>query len=577
MTTTERTSTTASTPGQNGTGNAHLSPTPTAGDRAATGAGAASNELPQRLILLCDGTWENRLMVSSEFKSGTNTSEPLSGQYYTNVAILNMAIPTISKPDENGQKWRQICYYISGIGAGQLSLLAKAFTGATGAGVSDKLQQAYGFLCDNYQAGDEILLFGFSRGAYTARAIAGFINWGGIFQKASNCTRNNSGSGQDAPNVINEAVFFNEIFEAYEKRDPKNPESIKNAAQLMYDRLGRWPSEGADDIATVTTTSANLSKSGALKNGEITVPPYIKVVGVWDTVGALGIPGFFQEAKLYSFLDAGLSSNVQYAFQALALAEDRKDFLPTLWYKPFPSQQDEVDQKRRANQVLKQMWFNGCHGDVGGGEGNHGLSDITLAWMVAQLLEGGGGKQSLLDVNLDVLRSMQDQRKKWAMQLPNTSRAAVTFQETRDVKAKPEDQQPKDVVWKNNVYTGLTNEHIHHSVVISNILTPNSPQFRELKSKNPGLLLQLWKEASDPNSLLETEKQLAWQNAKESTPKKSPPGLIVSTILKTIAAVTTLGATIVADVVNLRIIPKDEQANLKVVSAEWARKKLRGE
>lgn len=355
--------------------------------------------------------------------------------------------------------------------------------------------------------------------------------------------------------------------------------------------MGRWPSEGADDTVTIQglsgksqdistpTTPIERSESGGLKNDEITIPPPIKVVGVWDTVGALGIPGFFQESKLFSFLDPGLSSNVQFAFQALALAEDRKDFLPTLWYRPWPSQIPENDHQRK-NQILRQMWFCGSHGDVGGGDGDHGLSDIALAWMVAQLTDttSGSGEAPLLEVNLDVLKSLQDRRKQWARQLPNTSRSPFTFQATRDVKAKPEDQEPKEVVWKNNVYTGCTNEQIHHSVVLSGRFSPDSPQFRDLKAKSPDLLALLWRQASDPESLSATEKALRWTDEQVKPPPQSkPPNVVFRVVLKTLKLVSNVSATVIADVINLRIISSDEQVNLKAVVAEWADKKLKGE
>lgn len=394
-------------------------------------------------------------------------------------------------------------------------------------------------------------------------------------------------------NVINEAVFFNEIFDAYEKRVPGDEDSIKKAAQVLYDKLGRWPSDGSDDTVTIkanvlaaaeSTSKVNIdaiqrAESGGLKNDQVTVPPPIRVVGVWDTVGALGIPGFFQESKLYSFLDPGLSSNVQYAFQALALGEDRKDFLPTLWYRPYPSQIPANDL-RRKDQVLKQTWFCGAHGDVGGGNGEHGLSDIALAWMVAQLMDTQPASTGapLLEINLDVLRSLQDRRKQWGKQLTNPSRSCFTFQETRDVKAKPEDQEPKDIVWKNNVYTGLTNEAIHHSVVVSQLYTPASPQFQALKDKSPELLTKLWDQAADPNSLSATEKALRWSDdAVKAPPTKKGPNVVFRVVLESVKVVSTFSATVCADVINLRIIPRDEQANLKVVLAEWADKKLRGE
>lgn len=88
------------------------------------------------------------------------------------------------------------------------------------------------------------------------------------------------------------------------------------------------------------------------------IPPPIKVVGVWDTVGALGVPGTFLSpdfSRYYSFFDPILAPDVEYAFHALSLGEDRKDFLPTLWYTPPADQEMETDAKKRESQVMKQV------------------------------------------------------------------------------------------------------------------------------------------------------------------------------------------------------------------------------
>lgn len=133
-------------------------------------------------------------------------------------------------------------------------------------------------------------------------------------------------------------------------------------------------------------------------------------------------------------------------------------------------------------------------------------------------------------------------------------------------------------VVQNNVYTGLTNESIHHSVVVGAQYSPNSPQFQALKDKSPQLLNRLWEEAADPSSLLPTEKLLQWTDDQVKGPKVGKkPNVVFRVALQTIKVVSTLSATVIADVVNLRIIPKAEQANLQVVLAEWADKKLRGE
>jgi len=101
------------------------------------------------------------------------------------------------------------------------------------------------------------------------------------------------------------------------------------------------------------------------------------MVGIWDTVGALGIPGnLFAgfDASLFGFLDAGLHPDVQSAYQALAVDERRNEFVPTLWTSAAPGQ--DVDQ----------VWFAGVHADVGGGYAQTGLSDIAMAWIMKRPL-----------------------------------------------------------------------------------------------------------------------------------------------------------------------------------------------
>ncbi|CAO1631811.1 unnamed protein product [Parajaminaea phylloscopi] len=533
----------------------------------------------QRLIILADGTWDDRLSISSGWHAGTNTSKPASDEYWTNVALLNFAIPPVSKPDKNGETWRQVCFYQSGIGTEQTTLLGRLFSGATGTTLADKVQEAYGWLSDNYHEGDEIFLFGFSRGAYTARCISGFVAWAGLLQK---CADHNRVLGRP----VNESIYFNEIFEAYSKRKPDDKESIKRAAQVLYDKVGRWPTTEADETSTakklrtaagkaagqqVSTEQTDRAEDGEVKKGAVTVPPTIKALGVWDTVGSLGVPGFFPQSTLYEFLDPGLSSNVSYAFQALALSEDRRDFMPTLWYKPWPSQEGP----RRKGQVLKQAWFTGAHGNVGGSSNFHGLSDIALAWMVAQLVDTTA-PEPLLDVDIDVIRSLQDRRSAWAKEAPLRTRSPIAWRQTRQVKAKPDADQRSDVEWKDNVYTGVTNEALHHSVIVSGRFTKDSPQFASLKKSHPELLDALWAHASDPESLSPTEKALMWKEPTPGQPPHQPPNAVANLFLRAVAFASTAAATVTSDIVNLRIIPANEQVNLKVPLAKWARQKLYG-
>ena len=188
------------------------------------------------------------------------------------------------------------------------------------------------FIFENFQAGDNIFLFGFSRGAATVRSLSGFIHLFGILPKSR-------------PELIKEA------YKIYKKSDDDEREN------LAYDFVKRHHNQWTK----------------------------IKFLGVWDTVAALGIPfktidvilnsiSFFQ----HDFHNLYLSASVEHARHALAIDDERKTFHPELWKK-------EIEEY----QTMKQVWFCGMHTDVGGGYQEHFLSDIPLNWMIAEAKEFG--------------------------------------------------------------------------------------------------------------------------------------------------------------------------------------------
>jgi uncharacterized protein (DUF2235 family) len=255
----------------------------------------------KRLVACCDGTW-NDADAAAEC---------------TNVARIAWAI----KPVDN-KGVAQIVYYHPGVGTGG-DAIDVLVGGATGLGLSRNVREAYEFLANNYCAGDEILLFGFSRGAYTARSIAGLIGWAGLLHKR-------------------DMDDFALLWDGYRLRaDPGQPDIRRQ----FPDRHEAVP---------------------------------IKCIGVWDTVGALGIPGHLGGLfrKFYQFHDTDLGPHVENAFQALALDEHREDFVATLWTRPAHPP---------PGQTLVQVWFPGAHADVGGGYAEHGLSDVALAWMAGRV------------------------------------------------------------------------------------------------------------------------------------------------------------------------------------------------
>lgn len=192
--------------------------------------------------------------------------------------------------------------------------------GAFGVGLSEKIQEGYKYLLNAFDEGDQIFIFGFSRGAYSARSLVGLIRNAGLLK-------------QQHIGLISEA------YSLYRTRD-----------------------DGAD--------SENAKFFRKQYSREVT----IHFLGIWDTVGALGIPiesfEWFNKSY-YQFHDTELSGIVKNAFHAIAIDEHRKNYHCTLW-----------DPKEKPNQQMEQIWFSGAHSDIGGGYADNSLSDISLRWMM---------------------------------------------------------------------------------------------------------------------------------------------------------------------------------------------------
>lgn len=260
----------------------------------------------KKIAIFCDGTWNT-------------PDERIEGKLcQTNVVKMANALSATSN---DGMP--QLLYYNSGIGT-EGNLLSRVYDGATGTGISENILQAYRFLITNYERDDELFFFGFSRGAFTVRSLAGLIRNSGILL-------------------------------------PENKDQIPRAYRLYQSRKPEHqPREVEATLFRKTYAVEETTK--------------IKFIGVWDTVGALGNPLFLNGivSKRNGFHDTDLSTKVNFAYQALAIDEKRKNFESTLWHQ----------QKDSGNQVLEQVWFIGVHSDVGGGYLENGLSDVALAWML---------------------------------------------------------------------------------------------------------------------------------------------------------------------------------------------------
>jgi Uncharacterized alpha/beta hydrolase domain (DUF2235) len=271
----------------------------------------------RRLIVCCDGTW--------------NWPE---SRHETNVVRLVRALMPV---DSAGIT--QIIHYHQGVGTG--NFLDRAVGGGAGIGLTASVKACYGFLVDNYQEHDEIFLFGFSRGAYVARSLAGLIGTIGLLRK-------------------HEMDRFADVWHWY------------------------WQDEKNRD-------PAQLHALAPQRSSEVE----IECIGVWDTVGALGIPGSRLCAKTFEFHETELGPRVRHAFQALAIDEQRGNFQGAVWvpYKPDRRRRGEAAVRRNnvavvpngQPQELKQMWFPGVHSNIGGGYLLHGLSDTSFLWMLFEL------------------------------------------------------------------------------------------------------------------------------------------------------------------------------------------------
>ncbi|MFL9609502.1 DUF2235 domain-containing protein [Methylobacillus sp. Pita2] len=256
----------------------------------------------KRIAIFADGTWNS-----------PEQSQP------TNVLHMAQAV----SPNTGGTE--QVAFYDWGIGSDGNKITA----GITGAGIDKNIMDCYRFIVHNYDPGDELYFFGFSRGAYTVRSLAGFIRNSGLLRREH-------------------AGRIGEAYKLYRRRSRNSGPSAPEATAFRQ----------AYAVADIT---------------------YIEFVGVWDTVGALGIPipfwGTLGERE-FLFHDTEPSKIILHARHAVSIDENRKDFEPTLW-----SEKPGLD--------LKQVWFAGVHSDIGGGYPQPGLSYCAAQWMIAEAEQSG--------------------------------------------------------------------------------------------------------------------------------------------------------------------------------------------
>jgi len=273
------------------------------------------------------------------------TANKYDDAYPTNVVIMDKSI------SENDNGIEQIKYYHKGVGT---ETGKKIIGGAGGFGLFENIMDSYKHLCKHYELGDEIYIFGFSRGAYTARSFAGLIGFCGLL------------SSDNLSELDNVAKYYKDrITQTDDEVEEFNQWRMKNSLFVCANEedynYRKEHSDNEEDIPNI------------LK---------IKYIGVWDTVKTIGL------FKKYEWHNDKLSPHVEYARHAIALDERREKFNITKWENI-----DELNKlalkNGREDKSYQQLWFPGTHGSVGGGGLHRGLSDEAFQWIREGAKEAG--------------------------------------------------------------------------------------------------------------------------------------------------------------------------------------------
>ncbi|KAK1589811.1 uncharacterized protein LY79DRAFT_517073 [Colletotrichum navitas] len=351
----------------------------------------------KRIIACCDGTWNNSNKM---------------GGIPTNVARISAAI---ARKCCNGMP--QIVYYTRGAGTDS-SKVGQYLGGVLGKGVVQDIADTYRFICDNYNPGDEIIILGFSRGAFTARSVSGLVcnigllnrvglsQFGAIFHDYQNFANWKPDGKFNKDDHLVGFTLSNlerlEIFKAgparrsnaaLEKALDENKQEIFKSmveckggnGQTRLREMAQLYRKGLVEHEMILCQRKSRNEGGRIVNEFVPTEVKVKAVGVWDTVGSLGWPKMPWEkirkdrsADELRFASLDVHPKVEHAFHALALDEWRTAFKPTLW-----------GMKDNSTTNLRQVWFPGSHSNVGGGFPDQQIASIAMAWMADQLTSIG--------------------------------------------------------------------------------------------------------------------------------------------------------------------------------------------
>jgi uncharacterized protein (DUF2235 family) len=249
----------------------------------------------------------------------------------------------------------QKVYYSVGVGTARGE---RVTGGMFGIGINEEVIAAYEWLVENYQQNDRIFIFGFSRGAFTARSLAGLVSKCGLLK-------------------LGAPLSINQLYARYRRTEGPSILALQGAEPTTLSNEERW-----------------------LQRYSRPVPVWFQ--GVWDTVGTLGVPLPFLphvSSHDFDFLETDLRINDTYGFHALAIDEHREAFKPTLWVKTTYKHKDNIAP--RTIDHVEQRWFSGAHANVGGGYENDLLPQAPLIWIAEKAVQHGLVLKDTLDADPD--------------------------------------------------------------------------------------------------------------------------------------------------------------------------------
>ena len=307
--------------------------------------------MARKLVVCCDGTWNTPRTETNVFRTYRFLREALGTPSETR---RGEGARTCSGRAADGSE--VMLFYDTGVGT---EWFARLLGGGAGVGLSDNVRDAYHFLGHNFVPDSEIYLFGFSRGAYTARSLCGFIKAAGLLDKPS----------------------LKDVWRIYMDRYVLAARGstgvLARPSGWDVDRIRVWLAKKAGEaVGHLGGDVAALPTHGDVK---------IKFIGVYDTVGALGVPipaVARVNEPIVGFHNTTLGDTVEHAVQALAVDEKRGPYVPALWTQA-------AEAATLAGQSVLQVWFPGVHSDIGGGYHDKGIGNITWDFMMRQAADRG--------------------------------------------------------------------------------------------------------------------------------------------------------------------------------------------